>query len=205
MNCYLRIIALIFISILVGCSSQINKKCGCTDGQCPFDPCLDICRDVKDCGPTVDQLTEIRKQDCGMCPGIGCTVQELRKKGIQFIEIGDNVIIILPTDHFFEIDCPTIREEAYPTLNCLACILKGYTCVPLSITVHTDDVAPSCYNCWLSDKQVQNIQAYLWVHGIHFKRMRVTGCGDFKPIANHYTVAGNAANRRIEIRIRNVG
>ena len=122
------------------------------------------------------------------------------------IEIGDNVIIILPVDRFFDVNCATIRDEcAYITLNYLVCFLNTYGCVPLYISGHTDNVASDCFNLRLSDARAQTIQAYLWVRGIQFRRMCATGCGNCKPIANQVTVAGNEANRRIEIRIRRTG
>ena len=73
------------------------------------------------------------------------------------------------------------------------------------ISGHTDNVAPNCYNLRISDMRAQTIQAYLWVRGIQFRRMCATGCGNCVPIANQVTVEGNAANRRIEIRVRKTG
>jgi|GEM_PF-4596810 len=193
-----NVILVIFLLALCGCSCGPKvKRSNC---ECPFDPCATTCPPPKDCGPTVEQINQMEKK----CGGWAShrSIFELRKKGVQVIEIGENAIILLPTDKFFEVNCAAIREEAYPTLNCLVCLLNHYGCVPLYISGHTDNIASTCFNCALSDARAQSIQAYLWVRGIHFRRMCATGCANCVPIANQITVPGNAANRRIEIRIR---
>lgn len=204
MSIFLRIAAFLLILVtLTGCNttntSGRTARCNpCL--ECPLDPCDNGCPRPRDCGPTVKQLNRIQKTDLGTGSSNGRL--EFEKIGSQIIHIGDNVIILLPTDKLFEFNSQMIREDAYPVLNYLACFLKGYPCVPLRITVHTDNVASRCFNDLLSDQRALTIQAYLWIRGIHFKVMRASGCGNAAPIANQLTVAGNASNRRIEIRIR---
>ena len=205
MNIFLRITTFLLILLsLAGCQttntreSAAFKYANCP--ACPFDPCDNGCPRPRDCGPTVKQLNRISMKE--PCIGGANARQELEKHDVQVIHIGDNVIVLLPTDKIFEFNSLTIREDAYPILNYLACFLHSYRCVPLRITVHTDNVASRCFNDLISDKRALTIQAYLWIRGIHFKVMRASGCGNAAPIANQTTVAGNASNRRIEIRIR---
>lgn len=211
-----HLIALIFIVLLAGCSTAgdgccgyredpqcSSDGCGCREElRCPNDCCVNPCRRPRDCGPTVEQLNIAKDSRCSV--GYRNYRVALHKKGVQIIEIGQNVIILLPVDRLFELGCPTLRESGYETLCILACFLKTYPHVPLYISGHTDNVAASYYNCWISDAQAQMVQAYLWTRGFHFKALSATGCGEYKPIANQLTVAGNAANRRIEIRMRRV-
>jgi outer membrane protein OmpA-like peptidoglycan-associated protein len=207
MNIFLRsILLLIFLCSIVGCgttmrsqncSRDCSAECPC---ECPDDPCALRCPRPKECGPTVKQIAFIQRADIGM--GTYNPKYELQQKGVQIIELGDNLIVLLPIDRFFEFNSPTIREDAYTILNHLASFLKCYRCVPLYISAHTDNVASECYNRVISDKRAQSIQTYLWIRGISFSVLRATGCGNVAPIANQVTVAGNAANRRIEIRVR---
>lgn len=197
---YFRYIILISLLLLSGCCTN---KCKETCPECPYDPCASTCPRPKDCAPTVAQITRMEKKICGW-ENVDL-VFELRKRGVEVIEIGDNAIILLPADQFFEVNSQTIREDSYCTLNLLASFLRCYGCTPLYISGHTDNVAPNCFNLCLSDLRAQSIQAYLWVRGIQFRIMCTKGCGNCTPIANQVTVAGNAANRRIEIRIRRTG
>jgi outer membrane protein OmpA-like peptidoglycan-associated protein len=199
-----HLITLIFMVLLTACST-VGDDCGCScreELRCPDDCCTPACHRPRDCGPTAQQLSMLKDSKCDM--GYRNYRLALHKKGVQIIEIGQNAIIILPTDRFFEVGCPTIREDAYETLCILACFLKTYPHVPLYISGHTDNIAAGYYNRWLSDAQAQMVQAFLWSRGFHFKALSATGCGECMPIANQLTVAGNAANRRIEIRIRRV-
>lgn len=202
-----NLILLIFLLALSGCGCNPKMECGqcdqCGPRGCPFDPCARLCPPPRDCSPTVAELTQLERKCTGW--STYSSVFELRKRGVQVIEIGENVIILLPVDRFFEVNCATIRECAYVTLNHLVCFLNSYGCVPLYISGHTDNVASQGFNLRLSDARAQSIQAYLWVRGIQFRRMCATGCGNCAPIANQVTVAGNEANRRIEIRIRRTG
>lgn len=202
----------IFIISLTGCCGSPNQGCTgynnmqgdncipCRDEpECPIDPCVNPCHRPVDCGPTVEQLRVVTKGS--KCMGYNPRA-DLLNRGGQIIEIGQNAIIIVPNDLLFNVGCPSFREEANCLLNALHNYLTKYCGAPLYISGHTDNVAPSYYNCWLSDAQAQMVQGYLWARGFHFRRLSATGCGDFYPIANQLTVKGNAANRRIEIRIR---
>ena len=203
MNILLRCITfLVFVCSIAGCDATMHSQ-NCSKGcsnECPDNPCALYCPKPKECAPTVKQMTFIERSDIGI--GSYNPKYELQQSGIQIIELGENAIIILPTDMFFEFNSPTLREDVYLTLDHLAAFLKCYHCVPLYISVHTDNVASKYFNRVISDKRAQSIQTYLWVRGIPFRRLPATGCGNAAPIANQLTFAGNAANRRIEIRVR---
>lgn len=196
-----NVILALWVLSLLGCCCDPKSQCG--TGECPFDRCISSCPPPRDCGLTVRELARIEKTAGPF--GTANLVIELQKKGVQVIEIGENVIILLPVDKFFEVNCATIRLDAYHALDYLICLLNHYGCMPLYISGHTDNITSRCFNLYLSDLRAQSIQAYLWVRGIHFRRMCANGCGDCKPIANQVTVPGHAANRRIEIRIRRTG
>jgi intracellular multiplication protein IcmN len=193
-------VTFLLLALLGGCSNLGEKCIPCVDEpECPINPCENPCHRPRDCGPTVEQLKVMMKGS--KCMGFNPRL-ELQKRGGQIIEIGQNAIIILPVDRLYELGCGSFREDAYGLLNALADFLRRYDCTPLYISAHTDNVAPTAYNLCLSDQQAQMMQAYLWARGFHFRRLSASGCADCKPIANQLTVAGNAANRRIEIRIR---
>jgi outer membrane protein OmpA-like peptidoglycan-associated protein len=193
------IFLLIFSMIIVGCCGA-GMRHKCNDDYIYYCPMRCVQRD---CGPTVEQIGRIKMIDKGWftCDRLA----PLRAKDVQIISIGDNLIILLPEDKFFEFGCATIYSNAYLALSALADYLRCHRYAPLYISGHTDNVAGRAYNCLLSDQRAQAIRAYLWVRGVPFRIMSTTGCGNAKPIANQVTIAGNQANRRIEIRVRRTG
>lgn len=193
-----QLMLFMLLLVLAGCCS--DKQSPCPNGECPFDPCASMCPRPRDMAPSVEQINQSRLPawDSKRFDALGVS----QKSGLQVIDIGENAIIILSVDRFFEFNCATIREDAYAKLDEIVCLLSHSGCTPLFISGHTDNVASTRWNCCLANARAQAICAYFWSRGIHFRRMTATGCGDCAPIANYVTVAGCAANRRIEIRIR---
>jgi outer membrane protein OmpA-like peptidoglycan-associated protein len=64
---------------------------------------------------------------------------------------------------------------------------------------HTDDSGASTTNLRLSQARVDEVARVLIAFGIDTERVVAEGFGEARPLANNNTVAGRAANRRVEI------
>ncbi|MCH7398068.1 OmpA family protein [Belliella sp. DSM 107340] len=64
---------------------------------------------------------------------------------------------------------------------------------------HTDNVGDPQLNKELSMNRASKIRGYLTLKGIDFERIRITGWGGSKPIADTNTEEGRAQNRRVEL------
>lgn len=133
---------------------------------------------------------------------IGSSEQKrvLKEHGVQVIQVGDQVTIILPADKFFEPGSSTLLPEADSALNNVALTLRSYGRAPITITGHTDSQSGSKdRQHWLSKAQAQAIASYLWSRGISAEHLIVVGAGSEDPISTQLTLHGRAQNRRIEI------
>jgi outer membrane protein OmpA-like peptidoglycan-associated protein len=66
---------------------------------------------------------------------------------------------------------------------------------------HTDNAGDPGLNKDLSLKRASKIRAYLTVKGIKFERIRISGWGGTRPIADNSTEEGRERNRRVEMYI----
>lgn len=139
--------------------------------------------------------------DCKGCP---LTNDQLRRqlaaKGIELIQTGDKLEIILGSDRIFMPRSNNrLRYDETDAMTLVARFLKTRGNVPIHIYGHTDEVGSDRLKLQRTQEQADTIAAYLWENGIPLGNMTVTGLGDTHPVASNQTLDGSAANRRIEI------
>lgn len=126
--------------------------------------------------------------------------EKVEKMGGQVMVVGSQVKIILPSDALFEPAEVELKDEASPFLARLGKVLMTFGPVPMEITGYTDNIMfTDDYNQNFAARQAQSVAAYLWAHGIPNQTMKVQGFGTTPDVATNRSLAGSAANRRIEI------
>ena len=93
----------------------------------------------------------------------------------------------------------SFKEEAYPTLQAIAAILKEYPKANFRIEGHTDSTGSESLNQRLSDSRANAVMDYLVNNGISGGRLTAVGYGEGSPIDSNNTRSGRAANRRVEV------
>ncbi|MFD2201222.1 OmpA family protein [Shivajiella indica] len=73
--------------------------------------------------------------------------------------------------------------------------------IKIRLEGHTDNAGDPGLNKDLSLKRASKIRAYLTVKGIGFERIRISGWGGTRPIADNSTEEGRELNRRVEMYI----
>ncbi|MCL9685770.1 C-OmpA-like family protein CmpA [Legionella maioricensis] len=126
-------------------------------------------------------------------------VKELRKQNIQFVEYGDTMTLIIPTDKYFMFQSPRLTELCYPGLNNIVRLLKLYPQSPIYVAGFTDNVGSRFHKRMLSQAQAETILTFLWAKGIQAYRLKAEGYGDKNTISDNKLIHGSAQNRRIEI------
>lgn len=126
-------------------------------------------------------------------------VKDLKKRDIQFIEYGDTMTLIIPTDKYFMFESPRLNEICYPGLNLIVRLLKLYPKSPIYVAGFTDNVGSRRHKRLLSQAQAETILTYLWANNIQAYRLKAEGYGDKNDIAENSLIHGSAQNRRIEI------
>ena len=108
---------------------------------------------------------------------------------------------------YYDYDAWNIREDAKPTLNSLANVLKLNPSINVQLSSHTDCRGPERYNSDLSQKRAQSAVDYLIQNGIDPNRLVAKGYGETSPaidcICNRCSDAEHQANRRTTFKILN--
>lgn len=93
-----------------------------------------------------------------------------------------------------------IRPESTPTLEKIQETLAKHPELAVTIEGHTDDRGEEKYNRELSERRARAVVDYLVASGIKTERLKSTGLGEGKPVADNGTAAGRQENRRVVIR-----
>ena len=104
---------------------------------------------------------------------------------------------------FFATGSFKLLPKSFKSLNEVASIMTADPSLLLDIDGHTDDVGTNEKNQLLSENRAGAVKEYLVGKGVPDTRMKSTGYGEDKPIADNKTVAGRAKNRRTEMTVRN--
>jgi flagellar motor protein MotB len=131
-------------------------------------------------------------------------VRYLEKNGVQVIQRGGMLRILLPTDHFFVGQSNEINLDCLPLLAAVANLARTYTCcnVPFVwVTAYTDEVGTLKAKKERSEQQAQIIASFLWANYVPARIMETKGFADRERISSNRIVGGSADNRRIEIGI----
>lgn len=130
--------------------------------------------------------------------------ESLRKAGIatQRDEAGNLVVSLTGDSLKFETDKAVISADGDAVLTKLADVIKKYPENRINISGHTDNTGKPSYNMTLSQKRSDAVKSALLVHGVPARCvLSSTGYGEQHPVADNKTVAGRAANRRVELGI----
>lgn len=74
-----------------------------------------------------------------------------------------------------------------------------------SIEGHTDNVGKEAKNLDLSKRRAASVKNYFISKGVAADRLDSEGYGQIRPIADNKTAAGRTENRRVEIKLMEIG
>lgn len=126
-------------------------------------------------------------------------LKRLQADGVQVIQTGYLVRIVIPSDKIFIIGTDSINPHSYPILSDVAHFIENYGNVNLTVSCFTDNVGGPDASLYLSNDQAKSVVAYLWSVGFPSGNLRAFGFGQDQPIADNIDSIGAAWNRRIEI------
>ena len=126
-------------------------------------------------------------------------LQRMQGRKIQALEVGEQIMLILPADKFYLPCSPAIQREAYPALNDIAQLLRTYPKTSVTITGYTDNLGSGQRNVALSRQRAQTIADYLWSQDMDARLVYTEGKGAIGALADNSYAQGRWWNRRIEI------
>jgi len=130
--------------------------------------------------------------------------EDLRKAGIRAErDEAGNMLIQLSGDSLrFDTGKATIQPSGQQVLSNLASVIAKYSENRIAISGHTDNVGNASSNQTLSQQRADAVQFFLLKRGVPAKCITSsTGYGQTRPKYDNKTVAGKAANRRVELAI----
>ncbi|MBA2653410.1 MAG: OmpA family protein [Tatlockia sp.] len=129
-------------------------------------------------------------------------IKEITKLDIQYIEYGDTITFIVPTDKYFIFGSSRLNELCFPGLSDLIKLIKKFPqCCPIYVAGFTDNVGSRYSKKMMSQARAERMVAFLWANDIPAQRLVAEGYGDKHPVGDNHLIHGSAYNRRLEIQI----
>jgi len=126
--------------------------------------------------------------------------QATQGTGVAVTQTADNQLKLeIPSDVSFDTNSAAIKPTLAPVLDRFAQTLAANAATTVQIIGHTDSTGSDAINEPLSVRRASAVRDYLGARGVAVSRIAIDGRGSRQPIADNSTLAGRAANRRVEI------
>lgn len=128
---------------------------------------------------------------------------ELRRdlEGATVERVGEGIKITFASGILFASNSSTLTAAAAGNIDELATTLQKYPDTNVVVEGHTDSSGSDAINQPLSQRRAQAVANELTTKSVDTARITATGYGSTQPVADNTTVAGKAANRRVEVAI----
>jgi outer membrane protein OmpA-like peptidoglycan-associated protein len=131
-------------------------------------------------------------------------LSQLSRHHVQVVQIGEDIMILLPAAFYFYPDSTHINEAFYPGLDNVAAFIRQFPTAEIKVAGYTHGLGNPARNLALSRQQAQNIAHYLWRAGLDTRMMYAIGYGSEYPIASNEDEHGRLANCRVQITFRRI-
>ena len=122
-------------------------------------------------------------------------------EGAKIERVGEGIMITFDSGILFAVNKADLSSQAQENLVKMAGILNKYEDTNVLIEGHTDSDGSDQYNLDLSDRRAASVKQFLAANQVTSGRMSTMGYGESRPVEDNGTVAGKAANRRVEVAI----
>lgn len=120
--------------------------------------------------------------------------------GVQVTQTQDNRLKMnIPADAGFATGSAQLNPRMYAILESLATGLNQNPAETVQVFGFTDSTGTDAINYPLSENRAVTVKNFLVSRGVAAQRIATQGLGPQNPVASNATVAGRAANRRVEI------
>lgn len=123
---------------------------------------------------------------------------QIINRGNKVFILGDQILIVLPSEHVFVTGTSTLQPYAYKTLDLVSEFISGYPNISVKVAAYSNDDTPEQISRSLTQEQANAVVKYLWRTKINTRVLYAEGGDGSKPVA-----APNGpncdANYRVEI------
>jgi outer membrane protein OmpA-like peptidoglycan-associated protein len=142
-------------------------------------------------GDGVNDVLDKCPDEKGIAENKGCP--EIRQEIIEKVNYAASNI-------FFHSKSDKLTSESDGPLKEVVKILENNPLLHLQIEGHTDNTGKESDNLILSERRAIAVKKQLIYLGIDENRLKATGFGQQKPIADNKSIEGRAKNRRVELK-----
>ena len=132
-------------------------------------------------------------------------VHQMQHAGIQMIQQGDRLMMIIPTDEYFEPGTATVKESQQSNLRQMALFTKNfadtYPNSVIRVIGYTDQVLSQKAQLDLSQSYAEAVSAYIFNSGVDRRRIATEGRGSREPVAEQSTPRSATLNRRVVVQV----
>lgn len=124
---------------------------------------------------------------------------QLMNRDVNVIELGDQLMVVVPSARIFDGQSDKIKPTAYTTLNLIATYINSHTTELVKISAYTDDIGTPSRNVALTRMQAKSVEKYLVATGVNTRVLYSEGYGGTNLVAKNSAEWGTSDNYRIEI------
>lgn len=127
---------------------------------------------------------------------------QFKKYSVRVITIGQDYLVSIPSKQLFANESPRLTWESYKLLNGVACYLKQFRKIAVTVTAFSNPCGSQKRARALTLARARAVGDYLWSQGVDSRFIFTQGLGSDKPIMS-FTGAGDLSpNSRVEITFR---
>lgn len=128
--------------------------------------------------------------------------EKLRRDKVQIIRVGEDYLLVLPSESYFYANSSHFNANMYPALADVAQYINTFDVETVKISGYTNDQGNEYRNLAMSKTQAQIISDALWMEGLRPAYIYSIGYGSQYPIADNSTADGQLTNDRVQITFR---
>jgi len=121
----------------------------------------------------------------------------LENRGVNIVELGDQVLIVVPSSRLFMSESSVIRPEAFITLDLVTEYLNRYTKMLVKVAAYTDNSGSKRVDLCISEQQAQSVAKFFMLNGLDARLLYAAGYGGSRLITRNSGEGSD--NNRIEI------
>ena len=158
---------------------------------------------------TDDEQKDTTTEEQGLIEmnGLRSTLRALSQKdalkGLQILKVGNQLVLRLPENLFFDTGDARVKETATQILKLISPELNGRANLEVRVEGHTDDrpVKSGRYrsNWELSTARAEMVMQVLVDSGLPMTRVSIAGYAEYRPVADNGTDEGRKQNRRVDL------
>jgi chemotaxis protein MotB len=139
--------------------------------------------------------------------GLRSTLKSLSQKdalkGLQILKIGNQLVLRLPENLFFDTGDARVKDTATQILKLISPELNARDNLEVRVEGHTDDrpILSGRYrsNWELSTARAETVMEILVESGLPKTRVSIAGYAEYRPVSSNATDEGRKQNRRVDL------